>query len=870
MRRLFSFAFWIVMFGVCALKIAEWTSENWWMNSLGFGGAQLAYWKWRVCAFVPAFGLWAVVMGLNARLAWHNAHWRDVSLPLLGPRALAGRGLIPPEDRARLDILARRSSRAFILLGALLCGVASANHFDLWVLALRGGNWGVREAASGQDIGFFVWVLPALGWAWNALGTLLLFCLGLVAAIAAFEGVLDFDTRGLRVGEATARHLAFLGALLLGWIGARTGLSMLWAPVNLGWSPNGIYGFYDRTFTQPTRVVFLLSSLPLALWFARAANRRFRRAWLIACAWSLCALLFPLMAPSFGRATWPSSPSLDAVTRGEIQSHIDTTRRAWDLEGVQSRALKVAATDFLASPEGASAPPLPVVAWPEDALRHALDRNNIDSNRQPGDLFIAREGERLVARVVEVNPSVTQETSALALASDPSKAGTVAAKRETFAAVVMAPADAGRAVPLGPDSVALAPLPGDDVALAPAARLRQTNSGAGVARHNALQGLALALRFGNGSLLETGPPVTWHLDPLERVETLAPMVFWQGARPHPAWVRVPGDAQAHLFWLIEGCFASRSFPGAAMAFLADEWSGITYARQSVLGVCDATTGQSQFFLFDPDEPFARAWNALLPGFFRPASELPAPLRAATRLSRPLVAAQSVMWTRYHPAPAGTDEALEWTRRSDEWRALPPDTSRRERFDQSVLIRFGGRTGLESLVTFAPFTGTSASVEAGALQTTPVIALLSSSDEGDDLWRGRGHARRISWRAPSALALPVAQGLVRSAFVSPLGVETWQKTALSPELDAKGDIAGLSLSRGEASPLKDTASQTQWTLLQRVSSTQPARLDDPVTPLAGPTLSRAKTLWSAWKTARAGGRWARVEELERELNRLLAP
>ncbi len=857
------------MIGVGALKIAEWTTENWWMASLGFGSVQLIYWTWRVLAFLPAFALWAGVMGANVRLAWHNAHWRDVSLPLLGPRALAGRNAIPPEDRARLDVLARRGARAFVLLSALLCGVAAANRFDLWALALWGGSWGAREASSGQDIGFFVWVLPAISWACNALGTLLLFTLGLVAAIAAFEGVLDFDTRGLRIGDATARHLAFLGALLLGWIGARVGVAMLHAPINFGWSPNGVFGFYDRAFAQPTRTVFLLSSLPLAFWFARAATRRFLRALLVASGWSLGALVFPLIAPSFGRAVWPQSPSVDALLRDELRAHIETTRRAWDIDRVQTRALNVTSSDFVASSDTSTgAGSAPVVAWPHEALKRALDANNTDSNRVPGDLFIARDNQNLVARVIEVNPSVGVETSALGLSTDPSSVGTIAAKRETFAAVVLSPASAPREVaPLGPDSV---PAPTTDgEAVLPIARVRQVASDKGVVRENALHGLALATRFGDRSLLVAGPPLTWHLDPLERVETLAPMVSWENARPHPVWMPVSGDNQQHLFWLIEGCFVSRSFPGAAMASLANEWSGINYARQSVLGVCDATTGETTFYGFDPQEPFMRAWNTLLPGFFRPAGELPALLRQGTRLSGPLVEAQCALWTRYHTARGATEESLGWAKRSDEWRVLWPEPGERERPDQTVLLDQNGRRTLQSLSAFGPIGGNSASTAPGA-ETLPLVALLSASEEGDELWARRGHTRRVSWRAGVPLALPGGNEAVQVAFTSPMSPQLWQKIALWPELDERGDIAGLSLLRGNALLRKGSSTSTQWTLAQHVSSTLPARVETASSPRADANLARLRRLWSAWKSARAGGRWERVETLEAELNRLLTP
>jgi len=874
MRRLFSFVFWIGMMGVGALKVAEWTSENWWMDALGFHAEQRAYWTWRLASFFPAFGLWGGFMGLNARLAWHNAHWRDVSLPLLGPRLGEGRSVVSPADRARLDFLARRCAIAFVLMSALLCGVAAANHFDMWVLALSGNVWGAREASGGGDIGFFVWVLPALDWAGNAFGTLFFFSLALVAAIAAFEGVLDFDTHGLHVGDATARHLAVLGALLLGWIGARSGLAMLEAPINFGWSPGGVFGFYDQNFAQPTRFAFLAGALPLAIWFARAAPHRFGRAVLVATGWSLAALFAPLLAPSFGRALWPRTPSLDASLGAGWQQHIETTRRAWDLDRVEDRALKVETSDFLPPIPSAGAQTsgntLPVAAWPRLALRRALDAENTDSLRLPTDLFVSREGGSLVARVIEINPTVSTATSALSLATDASASGTVSARREPLAALVLAPNPTGR------DAGAFAPngfpaTTGEGTT--EGVRVREEKSRWGVERSNAGQGLALAARFGDRSLLVAGRPITWHLDPIERLETLAPMVFWQEARPHPVAVNVPGDREKHLLWLVEGCFVSRNFPGAAMSQTANSWSGINYARQSVLGVCDASTGETTLYAFDPDEPFTRAWQRLLPGFFRPVEELPAALRAQTRLSRPLSSAQCEIWTRYHTPRNQASESQDWANHTDDWRILWPDPTDRERPDDTVALGPDKARTLRSLCSFAPLGGTLASIptttkKSGESETIPLLAMLGTSDEGDELWRERGHARRTSWRAPKPLALP-SEGADTDTF-SPLTPEIWRKTSTWPELDARGDVVGLSLLQSTATPQKNDSGQRVWTLATRLFSTLPSRAEDRANSSPAPDLARLRTLWNAWKSARAAGRWERVETLEAELNRLLGP
>ncbi len=874
MRRLLSFLFVLALAGVVALKTAEWTAENWWMASLGFGGAQNLYWKWRLGAFVPVFAVWWVFMGGNARLAWHNARWRDVSLPLLGPRALVGRGLMSSEESVRLDSLARRGATGGVLLGALLCGVAAANHFDMWVLALHPPTFEGDASAA-----FLVGVWPALLWTWSALGVLWLFTLGLVAAIAAFEGVLDFDTRGLRVGDATARHMAALGALLLLWIGGRCALALPGWTVNYGWSPEGVNGVYERAFTNPARAALALAGLGVALWFARSAPKHPLRALVVAGVYAFCALFVPLIAPSFGRAV-RSDSSLDATLRAEQTRHIEATRRAWGLDRVAQRALNVETADFLPatlpSPDDHLIPSVPTtVAWPSEGLRRALAEADTGGGlgRTPGDVFFVRQGKALRAQIIEAKAATNGVQAPLLLECDPARAGVVTATRRELDAVVLQS-------PFAPENALPAPSPqageslGGEVATPPVAarvRLLETDDGHGVTRANALEGAALALHFGDSSLLGAGPPLTWHLDPLERVATLAPFVWWAGARPHPVLMSDGGaGAPKHLFWLVEGCFVARSLPASAMLPLGDEWSGINYARQGVLGVCDAGSGETRFYLFDPTEPLARAWNALLPGFFRPASELLPALRAGTRLSPALLSAQTTVWARYHRAPRGEKEALLWSQRKDEWRALPGDTSGRATALQPTLLENAGRTELAQIAAFAPTISTLPADQNDAPpNATPLTAILSARDEGAALWADGGHPALTQWRPKDKLALPLGDDAAPMP-VSPLGTLIFEKRALALALDGDENCVGLSVSRGTAQSQK-VKGGAQWTLTRSLASTK-AQLP-PATATAAQSDARMasiRALWKAWQAARAAGRWARVEELERQLNSALAP
>ncbi len=889
MRRLFSIAFVILAIIVATLKVAEWTSEEWWMNSLGFNSAQALYWQWRVEAFIPAFGLWLLVMGTNARLAWHNARWRDVSLPLLGPRALAGRNQISPEDRVRLDVLARRGEQFFIGLSATLCGVAAANQFDLWVLAFHPPSFETLDL--GFNATFLVGVWPAMLWAWSAFGVLLGFTLALVVTIAAFEGVVDFDTRGLRVGDATARHLAFLVGLILMWIGVRCGLAVLGEPVNFGWSASGISGFYERAFTNPIRTIFLLSSPLLALWFARTAPRQPLRPIMAALFWSGSALFLPLMAPSLGHVLRsPSSEDLKETLRAEQARHIALTRSAWGLDGVQQQQLNVAETDFSVSLAENQSPAVApekspgLVVWPQEALRGALHEDDTGkgigtgTGRRPSELYISREGRALKARIIETDPTRTSAVSPLLLETDPSRGGGVNGVRRELGAVILQSPQVQNAVFARNPSMD----PTDDGSVQPLqARVRELDANArgGVSRSNTLTGLLLALRFGDRSLLESDKPVTWHLDPLERVQTLAPFVWWTDAQPHPVWMRTQGEKSDRLYWLVEGCFVSHSFPHAAMMPAGDDWSNLNYARQSVLGVCDATTGETRFFLFDPTEPFSRAWNAVLPGFFRPLSELPAPLRAGTRLSTALVNAQTVMWARYHPTPKGQDEVVEWRKHSDEWRPFGVfDTSERSTLIQPVLIERGGKPGLEQVTAFATWGGTVTDSTAPTASddtsdATRIIALLGARDEGDAIWRGKGKAPLTQWRASQSFTLPLSNWSPDSTLTTPFLPADFDKFALVPFLNAKGDCVGMQISRGRSERKKIDNNFAPWVLDNHVVSTKTrlGTLLAPNSPTQGTAnLAGIRALWKAWKEARAEGRWDRVEKLEKEINRLLGP
>ena len=114
--------------------------------------------------------------------------------------------------------------------------------------------------------------------------------------------------------------------------------------------------------------------------------------------------------------------------------------------------------------------------------------------------------------------------------------------------------------------------------------------------------------------------------------------------------------EGRLFWIIDGYTVSGRFPYAE----GFEQVG-NYMRNPVKAVLDAYDGTMSFYLVDPDEPIARAWNAVFPGMIRPLDELPASLRAHLRHPADFFDVQSQMYATYHMRDVNT-----FYNKEDQW------------------------------------------------------------------------------------------------------------------------------------------------------------------------------------------------------------
>lgn len=108
--------------------------------------------------------------------------------------------------------------------------------------------------------------------------------------------------------------------------------------------------------------------------------------------------------------------------------------------------------------------------------------------------------------------------------------------------------------------------------------------------------------------------------------------------------------QDRLYWIQDAYTTSRWYPNSQPY---DEENDLNYIRNSVKIVVDAYTGQVDYYLSDPTDPIALAYQRMYPNVIHDLEEMPADLKEQIRYPRDLFDIQMRMYARYHQ----TDPAM---------------------------------------------------------------------------------------------------------------------------------------------------------------------------------------------------------------------
>ena len=223
----------------------------------------------------------------------------------------------------------------------------------------------------------------------------------------------------------------------------------------------------------------------------------------------------------------------------------------------------------------------------------------------------------------------------------------------------------------------------------------------GIAVGGLFRKLALALYLGDGTNLllsdyiHAESRVLMRRDVRERVREIAPFLLFED----DPYIVISKDGK--LYWMIDGFTHSDRYPYATRYRVGNR--EVNYLRNSVKAVVDAYEGSVKFYLFEPDDAIARAYQQIFPSLLLPASEMPADLAEHIRYPSFMLNMQAIVYTLYHmqnPQTFFNQEDL-WAIPNDE--AMSAKEEAQQMRPYHLLMQLPGEDAGLEFVNILPFT-----------------------------------------------------------------------------------------------------------------------------------------------------------------------
>ena len=192
--------------GILSLRgIAGFYTDYLWFDSLGY----TSVWSGILATKVV---LALVFISTMFVLLWVNLYIADRVAPSVRPPG-------PEEEFVRRyhDIVGARAWLVRVgvaALFALFVGASASGRWQDWILFRNGGDFGIKDAQFGIDIGFYVFQLPFIRFFIDWLFTAFVVVLIITAAAHYLNGGIRMKVASERVTPQVKRHLSFLLAVL--------------------------------------------------------------------------------------------------------------------------------------------------------------------------------------------------------------------------------------------------------------------------------------------------------------------------------------------------------------------------------------------------------------------------------------------------------------------------------------------------------------------------------------------------------------------------------------------------------------------------------------------------------------------------------
>jgi uncharacterized protein len=559
------------------------------------------------------------------------------------------------------------------LLG-LFTAQGEAGSWDVYLKAFNGVAFGLKEPAFGQDIGFFVFQLPFLQELRDLFLMILVLTAGVTAAVYWARGEIDFRESPPHISRACTAHLS----LLLGVLFLQRAMSYWLARYELTLHTNGVV-FGLRYVDQ---ILWVLVAVSLSAAVVSAANVRERALRLPVAAAVMVfgpSIIMSLLQPVIERL-WVKPDEL-RIEQPYLARNIDLTRRAYQIDGVDVKPFMGNGRLTAATVAQDSATirnirlwdPRPLIATYQqlqeirlyytfqdiDIDRYWLDNNetevmlsgrelNVDLLPQNAQTWVNRHLKFTHGYGLVMNPVNTKDQEGLPVLI-----------------IKNIPPKSSVGINITEPGIYYGTLPDNYVvvnAQTPEFDYPQGNNNVfgyykgegGVPVSGLWRRLIFSYFYRDINLLVTqnivtGSRIMFHRNISERVARLAPFL----QQDHDPYLVVHDGA---LYWLMDTYTISDEYPYSQRNSL-----GINYIRNSVKVVVNAYTGETDFYVADPEDPVIRTWQRIYPGMFKPLNEMPPDLRLHIRYPEDFFLIQAEIYATYHM----TDPAVFYNR-EDLW------------------------------------------------------------------------------------------------------------------------------------------------------------------------------------------------------------
>ncbi|CAN5223378.1 UPF0182 family protein [soil metagenome] len=688
-------------------RVVGLVTEWFWFAEIGFETVFRTRFLARLGLFLGAAAAAFAFLYANLRLAQRGVVPNPVVIPI-------GNG----SSHLNLTASLRRLGLPVSLFLAFILALGAR---ESWLVLLRwihAGSFGVSDPVFGRDVGFYVFTLPGIAALLGLVFGMVVLALLMVAALYWLRRDIIVARGQVRVEPSAEIHLGALLTLFFVLTAVRLWFVRIPELLYSGTGPLVGASYTDLHATLPGLRLSVAAALIVAGVTLYGALRRRLFPW---GAYAIGGyIVFALVA----RVAYPAAiqqlivePTELTREAPQLRNHIVATRRAWGLEGVETRDLTGEAALTAADIAGNASTIENVRLWDREPLlqtfgqlqeiRTYYDFVSVDDDRYWIDgkyrqvLLSPRElnSASLPTRTF-INEHLTF-THGMGVTLAPVNEVTEEGLPVLF--IKDLPPESNVSLRVTRPQIYYGELTDDYVIVDTRQREFDYPAGdqnifspyagrGGVATGGLLRRLLFAARFGSSKILLSGDltetsRILFHRDIMERAETALPFLLFDS----DPYLVVSEDGS--LQWILDAYTTSAAYPYAQR--LAD---GTSYMRNSVKVTIDAYHGDVRAYVSDPSDPIIRAYDRIFPGILRPLAQMPEDLRSHLRYPEDLYRVQTALYTIYH-----MDEPAAFYNREDQWQIpVLEEGDSRAPFMRRIIMRLPEEENAE-FIFMTPFT-----------------------------------------------------------------------------------------------------------------------------------------------------------------------